>query len=328
MSEPITQADIARKYRDEYGMEMAIRKLARIMYDENKLSFKDYEAARMALRRVEGKSKGSTVKVTHPHEARPVNPYGLPASDETTYEPYVIPERNVLVLSDVHIPYHSISAVTAAITWAKTKKIDAILLNGDIIDAHQLSRFVRDPKKRQFSEELDMLRDFVQVLNTEFPKAKIYYKFGNHELRYDHYLMMKAHELIGVHEFKLSSIIKNRVPSAETIGDKKIIHLGSLNVIHGHEFGHSFFSPVNPARGLFLRAKVSSLQAHSHSTSEHSETDINGKLTTTWSIGCLSELHPDYLPINKWNHGFGLVNVHENDDFNVTNVRIYKGNIL
>jgi hypothetical protein len=54
---------------------------------------------------------------------------------------------------------------------------------------------------------------------------------------------------------------------------------------------------------------------------------MNGDITTTWSLGCLCELHPAYLPINKWNHGFAIVDV-DGNNFHVRNKRIHKGVIL
>ena len=102
---------------------------------------------------------------------------------------------------------------------------------------------------------------------------------------------------------------------------------GSLNIIHGHEFSSGFFSPVNIARGLFLRGKVSAMQGHNNSSSEHTESDMNGKITTTWSLGCLCELHPAYLPLNKWNLGCAVVDI-DGENFDVRNKRIYKGKIL
>jgi predicted phosphodiesterase len=261
-------------------------------------------------------------------ETRPLNPYKLPESDETSYEPYIIDAKRLLILSDIHTPYHSVSALTAAFDWAKPRKPDAILLNGDTIDCHMLSRFVRDPKARDFAGELKTFKQFFEVLKSEFPKAKIYFKLGNHEDRYNHFLAMKANELAGVKEFELESIIKARAEGIEVIGDKRIIKAGELNIIHGHEFGGSIFSPVNIARGLFLRAKVSAMQGHNHQTSEHTETNMNGQIITTWSVGCLSELHPAYLPINKWNHGCADVEIEPSGAFDVTNVRIYKGKVL
>jgi len=52
----MTKANIARKFRDEYGMEMPTTKLARIMYNANNLTFRDVEDARSVLRAIEGKN--------------------------------------------------------------------------------------------------------------------------------------------------------------------------------------------------------------------------------------------------------------------------------
>jgi hypothetical protein len=138
---------------------------------------------------------------------------------------------------------------------------------------------------------------------------------------------MKANELTGVEEFNLEAIIKKRA-NVEVISDKRIIKAGNLNILHGHEFQGGVFSPVNIARGLFLKAKVNAMQGHNHQTSEHSERDLEGKITTTWSVGCLSELHPAYMPINKWNHGFSMVQIEDNGSFEVQNKRIHQGKLL
>lgn len=323
----MTKADIARQYRDKYGMAMPTLKLARIIYEKEPLSFKNVEDARSVLRLIEGKhGKSRGVAVTHKLEQeRPRNPYNLPSSDETIYEPFVINAKRLAVLSDIHIPYHSIEALTACFDYLKHYKPDAILLNGDTLDFHGLSRFIRDPKKRHFAEELTAFEQFMETLQNLF-QCKVYFKIGNHEERYEHFLWQKAGELVGVEEFELSAIIKKRA-DVEIIGDKRIIKAGDLNIIHGHEFGTGFFSPVNVARGLFLRAKVSAMQGHNHQTSEHTEPNLNAQIVTTWSLGCLCELRPAYLPINKWNHGFACVDI-DGDNFMVNNLRIFKGKIL
>lgn len=333
------KSDLARQYRDKYDKELKemfpdgvpTHKLARIMYNENKLLFKDTEDARHALRRIEGKHgkppKRGSVKVTHPAPERKMNPYNLPASDEIEWTQFVLKAEKVLCLYDVHIPYHSIEALTAAIDYAKKDKVDCVFLGGDIIDCFKLSRFIKDPTQRNFAEELNLFKDFISVLNKEFPKARKIYKIGNHEERYQHFLFEKAKELVGVDEFNLDNIIRNRANNIEIVKDKRITNFYGLNVIHGHEFSSGFFSPVNVARGLYLRGKTSAIQGHSHQTSEHTETDMNGKITTTWSVGALCELHPAYAPINKWNHGFAILHK-TSGGFDVDNKRIYKGKVL
>ena len=325
--------DCCKAYRDKYGMDMPTAKLAKIVYEENSLLFKDKEDARWMLRYLEGKvGKQSNKKHIinskyYMEKKRSSNPYALPESDETNFDPFILNAKRVLLLSDIHIPYHSVDALTAALEFAEKENPDCILLNGDTLDFHGLSRFVKDPKKRSVSYELNAFKQFMDVLKRLFPKSKIIFKVGNHEERYQHFLWTKAAELTDVTEFDFQNIIKARAEGIEFITDKKIINLNGLNIIHGHEFSSGFFSPVNVARGLFLRAKTSAIQGHNHQTSEHTESDMNGKITTTWSVGCLCELHPAYSPINKWNWGFAMIDSAE-DGFEVRNKRIFKGRVL
>ena len=320
----MTKVDLCNEYREKYGWDMPTLKLARIIYKDNPLLFNGVEGVRLTLRNIEGKSSNRTRVRKHIPE-RPRNPYNLPQSDEAVYEPYVLDAKRLLVLSDIHIPYHSIDALTCAFDYAKKEKPDAILLNGDTIDFFGLSRFMKDPKKRSVAHELQAFKELVDVIKKTF-NAKIYYKMGNHCERYEHFLWMKAHELVGIEEFDFSNIIKARAEGIEIIKDKRIMKAGDLNIIHGHEFGGSVFSPVNIARGLFLRGKVSAMQGHNHCTSSHVERDMNGGVVKTWSLGCLCELHPAYLPINKWNHGFSIVDI-DGQNFNVRNFTINKGDI-
>jgi predicted phosphodiesterase len=323
----MTLTDICRKARDKHGMKMPTLKLARIVYNENKLSFNSVEAVRSALRGIEGK-RGSDVKVTHPEPPRPYNPYKLPASDETEYKPYAIRgHKRVAIFTDIHVPYHNIESLSAAIAFTKKQKPDALLLNGDTIDCHKLSRFIKDPKKRDFAGELNTFKLLIESLVKQL-NCQVYFKIGNHEERYEHFLFEKAKELVGVEEFEFENIIQARAKGIKMIGDKRVIKMNMLNGIHGHEYIGGISAPVNTARGLYLRGKVSAFQGHTHQSSAHTETDMNSKITTTWSIGCLCELHPAYMPLNKWNHGFAIVDLDKNGkDFEFRNHTIYKGKV-
>ena len=132
--------------------------------------------------------------------------------------------------------------------------------------------------------------------------------------------------MIGIEEFELENIIKSRVNGIQMINGKQIMQAGGLNILHGHEFGQSVFSPVNIARGLYMKGKVSAIQGHNHRTSSHTEKNMNQKIVTTWSLGCLCELTPEYLPINQWNHGFAMVDL-DGGEFHVRNMSIYKGKV-
>lgn len=322
----MTKVNICADYRERFGWDMPTLKLARIVYQDNPLLFNSIETARTALRSIEGKA-GQRVAIRKEVDGRPKNPYNLPQSDEAIYEPYQLKAKRLLVLSDIHIPYHNIESLTCTFDFAKTEKPDAILLNGDTLDFFGLSKFIKDPKKRSVAHELQAFKDLMEVLHKTF-NAKVYYKMGNHCERYEHFLWMKAHELVGIEEFDFSNILKARSEGIEIIKDKRVIKAGDLSIIHGHEFGGSIFSPVNVARGLYMRGKVSAMQGHSHATSEHTEIDMDGKIVTTWSVGCLCELNPQYRPLaNKYNHGFAIVDI-DGQEYQVRNKRIHKGKIL
>lgn len=326
------KSDLAREYRTRFPNKPT-KALARILYKDNNLLFKDEEGARHTLRYIEGKTGDRDRKKVDKTDffkagSRSLNPYNLPKSDEDIYEPYVIKgHKRGLILNDIHLPYHSEAALIATFDFATKEKPDFIFINGDLLDFHLLSYFMKDPRKKRFSEELDMMQDFLVELKRIF-KCKIYFKFGNHEERYDSFLYQKAHELKGVKEFELENIIKARVPDIEIIRDKRLVVMNGLPFIHGHEFGRSFFSPVNAARGLFLQAKHSCVKGDCHTTSEHTEPDIFGKIMTTYSIGALCGLTPKWLPINKWNAGFAMIDLDGKDKYRFRNYRIYKGEVL
>ena len=199
-------------------------------------------------------------------------------------------------------------------------------MNGDVLDIHQLSFFERDPKKKDFNKELEIFKQFMGTIQETF-KVPIYFKFGNHEERYERFLLQKAKELVGVEEFELQNIIQRRA-DCTIIKDKRIVEINGMPYVHGHEFGRGVFSPVNAARGLFLQSKHSAVKGDCHTTSEHTEPNIYGKIMTTYSVGALCGLTPKWLPLNKWNHGVAMQFNESDHKYRLDNRRIYKGEIL
>ncbi len=324
-------SQIAREYRLKFP-DMPTLTLARIVYKENVAAFKDVDDARTSLRYIEGKMGARNKKYLKDkslimEQPRPYNPYKLPESDETKYEPYIIKGSKVLgILSDVHVPYHSIEALTVALDEFKRQGVDTVLINGDFLDIHKLSKYVKDPRKKSFAHELETANQLLDIICQMF--GKVVFKLGNHDERYEHFLMHKAPELLGIPDFKFENLLKAKERGMQVIGEKRIIKANKLNIIHGHEYP-SVFSPVNIARGLYMKGKVSAMQGHNHQTSSHTETDMNGDIVTTWSLGCLCELNPAYMPLNKWNHGFAMVELDTNFvNYEVKNYSIYKGKIL
>jgi hypothetical protein len=112
------------------------------------------------------------------------------------------------------------------------------------------------------------------------------------------------------------------------VKDKQLAMAGKFPIMDGHEWQGGFAPPVNPARGLYMKAKESCIIGHHHRTSEHTEKSLKGEVTTTWSTGCLCGLQPDYAPYNQYNSGFAHVIVSKDGNYKVKNMRIIGGNIV
>lgn len=336
---------IIEQYLEEYidrlkAFQITKLGLSRIIYEKHGHLFKDVEDVRIFVRRYTGANR--------PGENRP--PYlinekfrfvsnqtdsmkaAFPKSLAEDKRPYIIDGiKKLLIFSDIHLPYHNLEAIETMFAHCEDKDIDGILINGDLLDFYGISRWDKAPDKPKMREEFEMAQEFFIALRQMFPVIPIIFKLGNHDARWEKYLISKAPELFGIPEFRLDHILRLKEHNITMIDEKRLMKFGKLNIIHGHEFGESTFSPVNAARGLFIRAKCNIVAGHNHQSSEHSESNVNGENMACWSIGCLSELTPDYRPFayTKWNHGFAIVTMkNEAGDFSMSNLRIINGQVL
>lgn len=307
--------------------------LARMLRQAVPNHFANHEGARCVIRYyrgAHGERMRAKRKLTEPIKAARSKPLTIPEpKSEYDSEWGAVPLRvkRCLVLSDIHLPYHDKPALEVAIKSGQEHGVDSVLLNGDFMDFYTISRWNKNPKMRDFPGEIEMGKEFLHFLRETFKGCQIVWKLGNHEERWESY--MWAHpELVGIPQFEIEHWMECEKYRVRIVRDMRPIKISSLDILHGHEYTFAISNPVNPARGLFLRAQVSATMGHLHQTSEHTETNLNGKLTTCWSTGCLCNLHPKYRPLNKWNHGAMVVDTTGDDDFKVFNFRIHKGKIL
>jgi predicted phosphodiesterase len=283
--------------------------------------------ARMRITRqfgVQGKLHRKGVKASSPRPPRKAGEVtSMPPSSAEGWAPHVM---NVVgrvgILSDVHVPYHSEVAVRAAVDHLKSQNLAGLLLNGDIADFYSISRYMKDPKKRDFKGELEAVRQLLGWLRQEFPDIPLVYKLGNHEERWNHWLFQHAVEISDDPRMSLCSWLDLDRHGIEIVEDQRPVMLGKLPVLHGHELPKGMAAPVNVARGAFLRTLSTVLVGHSHRTSNHAESDMWHHETGCWSTGCLCDLRPEYQKINRWNWGFAMVAVHDNGAFDVHNYRV------
>jgi predicted phosphodiesterase len=345
------KADKARKLIERFP-NLSKKKLGELLYKDNPLLFKDAEDGRRMVRSVTGTGgKGDRSKLTDKYQGV------LPQGEKNDFSPFVLKGKRIGIISDVHIPYHDLEALNIALNEFKKVKIDTLVLNGDIIDCYQLSRWEKDPNKRNHAYEMELLTIFLDDLIKMFPKVELVYKLGNHDERYEKFIYAKSPEFIGMHVMSWKHLLNLRFencvrcegtgilkgidcPNCENgkvannvsrgvhlVKGKRVIKAGKLNIMHAHEFNGSSAS-VNPARGFFLKSKTNVIGGHLHRTSEHIEKDLNEHISGAWSTGCLCDMHPEYAPLNNWNLGYAYVDIdQETGNFDVHNQKIINGKI-
>jgi predicted phosphodiesterase len=308
--------------------------LAKKLYEENKELFISLEQARTRIRYYKGQSGEYNRKHTkHKKEdlKHNYNPFKLPESSAEIRKPFILPTacNNILLISDLHVPYHDVPAITAAFNYGLEHNVNTIFINGDLIDFCLISRFENNPKKRSVKFELDACRTLLAAMREAFPTQEIFWLKGNHDVRLEAYLRVKAPELLDVSEFQLDNLLRLNELRIKIIDDNVLCKAGKLSITHGHHVMRGFFAPVNSARGVYMKAKQSTIIGHVHKVSEHTETNMDGDMTTTWSTGSLCELKPDYSPlVSNYAHGFAHVIVNKDKTYSVQNKRIFNGKIL
>lgn len=299
--------------------------LARKIYNENKNVFRTVSAVRSAINYYCG-----TIGETHRKKTtkrfvvhQPLLPEPIPDS----FDPMPINASTTLCLSDIHLPFHNNIALETAVAHGRKIKSDCVVLNGDILDCHSLSRFEKDPRVRTLKKEVDICNSFIEWIRHKFPKSRILWRKGNHEHRYISYMASKAVELLDMDEFQFDKVLGVERHGVEWVDDGKWLQFGHLAVIHGHELAGGA-GGVNPARAAFLRTFACTLIGHYHKTSQHAEGHaFDGRTTTTWSQGCLCNLNPRYLRINRWNCGCCVIRMSTKDGFHLENLRIIDGKV-
>jgi predicted phosphodiesterase len=252
--------------------------------------------------------------------------FGIEESIGKEYKSARLPDhlKKIGILSDIHVPFHSVEAVVCAIKYLKEQKIDCLYLNGDTFDQYSISRHERDPDLRDYPKEVEMCRNFLQTLRGIFPTIPIYFKAGNHENRHQRYINQQAEEFAQLHELQFEQFFRLDVLDIKYVPDWQGMEMGDLLVCHGHEL---MAGGMNPSQSTFNKTFCNTLIGHVHRTTNTTKKTGFKEYIHTYSTGCLTQLSPKYYPFAQHNHGFALVMITDGKA-KVENIMIKDGKIV
>jgi hypothetical protein len=314
-----TKSSIVREYLTRFP-SITSNTLAAKLTEEHPLLFLNQELARTNIRYVRGsKGKASKASITNKEktsyftEGKTSKGFEPIKGDLNQFEAYQIPLSvgPLNIWGDVHAPYHDHRAIKKA---HSLKKGRALLLNGDGADMYLMSRFVHDPRKvskRTLREDRDMVRELFKQIVGEFDH--VYYKKGNHCIRWESYLKIKAPELYDMEEFKFEHIYGLTDLGVHIIQGHQAIQYGDLDIVHGHELAGGFGAGKFVAKALLKKwqqhkkkMEVKILCSHHHFPDEYVLHNDDGSYAYGWVTGCLSDLDAEYNPFNRYEHGFAI----------------------
>ena len=325
--------DIITEYLEKFPNSPS-KAIARKIYSENIAFFDTYEIVYGRVRYYRGqKGEYSRKNMANIIFKQPLKTkqtmLQLPESHTKRRKIFTFPTacKTLGVFGDVHIPFHDNTAIEVMFNKFEEENIDAMLINGDLLDFYQLSFHEKDPRQVHFKDEIEMGKEFLAYTRDRFPGIPIYYIPGNHENRFERYLRIKASELLDMDEFRLDVILHLGEYRIEYLDFRSKISFGDYVIEHGDKIPGA--GGVVPARTLLMRLKSNSIVNHFHKSSESSQRVYGvGEPTTIkgYSLGCLCDLQPEYMEINEWNHGFAIMHKVKNK-ISVKNYKI-EGDLL
>lgn len=208
----------------------------------------------------------------------------------------------VAIVSDIHGEFVDYQAFNAACKVIAYLQPAAVVLNGDIADWYQVSRFDQDPKRRNgLQEEMDKTATLMHQLVANARDAEFYFTSGNHEDRLRRYLWGHP-EIANLDCLSLDQLLSLPELGIKFVADK--LTFGEFLITHGEAVrsrgGYT-------AHAMLDRYGCSGVSGHTHRLAQVSRSQW-GKQMTWVEGGCLCSLDPEYADVVDWQQGFTILN--------------------
>lgn len=212
--------------------------------------------------------------------------------------------KKILIVPDIHFPEQDERALEILFHVMKEDQFDEIVQLGDMLDMYPISSFSKDPEKVGLGlrNEIVMARAFLEKVRKLQPKAKITLLKGNHEARFDRYVIDKAPGLAHLFDYRDLLGLKD----LKIDYNDSIYKIGRLHLMHGTLVrAHSAYS----CKSHFDKYNMSIIHGHTHRMGAYYKTNLETTYTVQ-EMGCLCQLNPEYTKdkgVTDWQQGFGIV---------------------
>lgn len=215
-----------------------------------------------------------------------------------------IDNGSVIIFSDAHwyAGAHLTQANRALLKLSEQLQPKAIIANGDILDAPQISRHepIGWQKTTPIRGDLEMVQKRLAEIERAAPKAKLLRTVGNHDLRFDSRLAKIASEFRDVHGFRL----RDHIPRWD---ESWLVNINAGEAV----VKHRWHGGLSATWSNTLKSGVTMVTGHLHRLTVSPHVDYRGR---RWGVdtGTLADVegpHTEYLEGNprNWASGFAVL---------------------
>ena len=225
-----------------------------------------------------------------------------------------------IVINDIHFPFEDEKLLAKVTSFIVEIRPDRIFLNGDIMDCAEISSYDKSPiTTPKLMDEINITRAWLDNLRTNNPSADIYYIFGNHEARFQRFLIHNARQLVGMPGLSLEEQLRLNDLNIKIVNSD--LRESFLEAGNGLLIGHFDLVRKNSAytaRALVERFGNSLIQGHVHRVGLYAHT-VHGRTLYGYENGCLCDTSPPYLVHPDWQQGFSVI-AWQGDDWQVQQI--------
>lgn len=231
--------------------------------------------------------------------------------------------KSFVSLSDIHYPYEDPKCLELVRAFLKDFQPDILILNGDIFDMPQISKFHLRRKEvmlaTNIQSDIDHGHAGLELLMDAAKAKEILYPMGNHEDRWEAFLGAKAPELASLRALTIEELLVPDGVKYTSYGNGYWLN-DSLFIYHGLYIGKNNWTDAER-----LQIGASSITGHRH---HQRVTYFTSRKQTFKNIaqGCLCKLDPPYLRSSSdWQQGFVYGYIIDDDKFRAIEVEIVTG---
>lgn len=139
---------------------------------------------------------------------------------KTNIELKALDKEKVLILSDIHCPFHREEEIIDIILKHRSE-ISTIIFGGDTVDCESISKFPKEIRK-PLIEEMIITYKFLKRIDRLTPNIKKILIWGNHEYRFVRYLSENQNQLNPLHSDNILENIVNGFVHYDRLRRRKI----------------------------------------------------------------------------------------------------------